>query len=177
MPLPTSREQTFGPSQLVPSSVLNAIQDAIIGVNDDLLAHIAEALTYLVSPAHMQKVEPGDDDGTVFNATPAYWTNAGAIFQMLMPIDAFVGQRITSVTARIKDTGSTVSFAVYKLSLVDGTRTQLGSTQTSAGTTTDQALAVTGLTEAVADDTAYYAVITAPTNGRIYGGKYVADRP
>lgn len=104
-------------------------------------------------------------------------TAAGAFVDV--PIELPVGARIKNVLVRIKDTTETLEMSVWKY--VDGgTGTQVGSTQTSAGNTTEQDLQVSSLTEVIAASTHYKATVKA--NGtsnakRVFQAEITYDWP
>lgn len=120
--------------------------------------------------------EPEATIGTGGLSSPTfYWTSTSA-FNIQFPLPMGIGDRLKSVSVYIKDTGSTVTLKVYRSALPAGTGTQRGSTQTSAGNTTDQTLTVSGLTDTVADGQAFQALVTCPANALVYGAKLIFDR-
>lgn len=100
-----------------------------------------------------------DVDGSQVKAS------AGGVAQpWFVPIVLNAGERIQAVRARVHGhTSQTITLEVYR-TVGDGTATQIGTTQTSATTSTNQTLAITGLTETVGTGTTSYVAKIEPTD-------------
>lgn len=115
-----------------------------------------------------------------YSAGAGFMTADDGSSKLVIPLKMQYGEKLTEVVVFVKDTATTMTLKVKKIDLlVDpaGTPTQIGSTDTSTGTTADQALQVSGLTEVCTAAEQLYALIEAGATGhRVYGGYYVVVR-
>lgn len=84
-------------------------------------------------------------------STGAYWLGGGAAntVECAVPLERF--QRVTAVRMTGRSTATAWTFRAWLVDTATGTRTQLGSTQTSGTATSIEELSVTGLTTTLAD--------------------------
>lgn len=85
-------------------------------------------------------------------ATAGYWLGAGAAntVEFTPPLCRY--QRVTALRMTGRSTGTAWTFRAWLVDASAGTRTQLGSTQTSGTATSIEELSVTGLTTTLADN-------------------------
>lgn len=120
----------------------------------------------------------GAEDGSSCQLVSGVWstTSTGTIgFTIALP----VGSRLKSVSAFIRDTASTVNFKVFRYdpSASSVSYTQLGSTQTSAGSTSAQTLTVSGLTDTASTTETFFAQVNFTATGHTCRGiSYTYDR-
>lgn len=166
MPLPDSRETTYAAGSQVKSVDLNKLQDSIVqGSHPDYTIPLPAVDAEPGSGAARQQT----DLANILQAT-------GDAILAFIPLPVRVGEKLKSVKATVQPTVGTVSLKVWKLQKTAAlTLTQLGSTQTSSGTTV-QDLSVTGLTEVIAAGFSYYAILYTSTgagNRHYHGGEMV----
>ena len=118
-----------------------------------------------------------------YNLTKQAWDGSpvSASDYVVFSLPLKVDDRLKEVHAYIQDTSgaATLTFKVFKLEPSTGVVTQLGSTQTSAGSGGRQTLSVTGLTETVSTQllVGEVNVNSVGATHEVYGLKAVYDRP
>ena len=176
-PLPTSRDVTLVADAEVPSSLLNNLQDCIVGGK-----HGAKTKTLAAATANANATSGFQYAATAGSGNDELWESLASTDEtVVVPLNLDVGDRLVSVKAWVQAVGGTVSIRLYKEDLSNGTETQLGSTATSSGTTR-QALTVTPTApgEVVASGFKYWLAVLAVTTTsakRFWGGEMVYEHP
>lgn len=206
--VPYCRRQTCAPGSQVMSVNLNELQDAVIAVHDLFTGQTQSVWTDIVMPVNMNVAVSGTGKfkrgtrvrhipiGLGFQAAGAAMTinttddamtttNVNNVWRI--PIQLDEGERITLVQGRVQmnNAGSTSRMKVYKDDLSGSTpsRSQLGSTATSAGTTNVlETLSSGAITEAIGSTFFQYfmeydltAVAGSPSN--LFGIFVTTDIP
>lgn len=188
MALPTSRDVTFAPGSQIPSSVLNNIQDNIIGAkHGDVTRYIPIPIiqTTGTSPSL------GDFFGNIttpISSNSPYYTAAGTGAvpdgRIAVPLPISIGDRIKQIDAFVYDNaGGSVNIALTKHLLTGvppGTTSSIGGTTVSGSTTTLQKLSILSLTEVAVADTIYHfncLIDGSHPSLRFYAATVTFDRP
>lgn len=110
-------------------------------------------------------------------ASAGYWLGAAAADTVELPIPLEVNQRLTAVRITGRSVGTAWTGRLWKIDTSAGTRTQVGATLTSNILTSIEELAITGLTETVANNIHYIIEWTAGAAlTRFLGAEAVYDR-
>lgn len=85
-------------------------------------------------------------------STAGYWLGAGAANTVEFAPPLCRNQRVTALRMTGRSTGTAWTYRAWLVDVSAGTRTQLGSTQTSGVLTSIEELSITGLTTTLADN-------------------------
>jgi hypothetical protein len=168
MGLPTSRDQTVLNTSTVPSALLNALQDQIVGNKHGTLEIGIGA----------SKGRPDSSAGGSLNAL-GYWSTFVGAGTVRIPIEVPVGKRIVSIEQfySVNGTGAGITPALKRQAHATGTISTvvLGSNDNTGGAGVIESQVLTA-NHVVLTGNAYFAEVTvANANHRVYGVKVTFD--
>ncbi len=165
---------------LLDASDLNAVQDAIVDVDQTL----RQPQAYIIGVGR-HKASLDGVHVPQLHSSMAFWnpdSGATAIARVNGYMRLQTNERTTAVELFILEGASNVvEMRFYRYSLTTGVRTQIGSTQTSGTGGGNVTLSITGLNAYQDADEIHYIEGRFPDTGdttrRIYGMRYTTDRP
>jgi hypothetical protein len=158
MTLPTSRNDTLTPASTVPASLLNALQDQVVGAKRPPLWRWQTPQGLVAADVNLGYVA----DGSIIAG------GAGAVLGLVPVTGLLVGDRITAISARVLGTGVATNVVVrlYRNN-GDGTaRTGIGTITIGTPPASWNTYTLTGLTEVVAPGKAYFLQADLPSTGQ-----------